>query len=131
MFGEATGFSYKLSLRKCCKRGSNLDSRGYKRDSAKICIPDSMLYNIHLILGTASGFQLTSGRGVLITTGYHHVLLTVAVDIGTNVVNHSRKENMFSMICAFLGPFLLLRFISPVIADEFAEEDENTGYVVS
>ena len=59
------------------------------------------------------------------------MLLTVAVDIGTNVVNHSTKENMFSIICAFVGPFLLLRSISPVLADEFAEEDENTGYVVS
>ena len=38
---------------------------------------------------------------------------------------------MFSIICAFVGPFLLLRSISPVLADEFAEEDENTGYVVS
>ena len=38
---------------------------------------------------------------------------------------------MFNMICAFVGLFLLLRSISPVLADEFADEDENTGYVVS
>ena len=89
-----------------------------------------MRNDIYPRLGTVSFLLLISGRGVLITTWSRNYYNTYSQLISEHCQPSARK-NMFNMICAFVGLFLLLRSISPVSADEFADEDENRGYVVS
>ena len=59
------------------------------------------------------------------------MLLVLSVDTRTLHAANPRRGNMSKIILVLVGSFLFLNFINPVSADEFDDEDEDMGNIVS
>ena len=59
------------------------------------------------------------------------MLPALSVDTRTLQAANPRRGDMSKIILVLVGSFLFLNFINPVSADEFDDEDEDMGNIVS